>query len=55
MQLPVRMEKLTMGEMPALVIAPEAAGIYPIVIGLHGLGGNKETMIPLLQPLAAMG
>ena len=55
MQLPVRMEKLTVGEMPALVIAPEAAGTYPIVIGLHGLGGNKETMIPLLQPLAAIG
>lgn len=55
MQLPVRTEKLTVGEMPVVVMAPEAAGRYPVVIGLHGLGGNKETMIPLLQPLAAMG
>ncbi len=55
MQLPVRTEKLTVGEMPVVVMAPEAAGQYPVVIGLHGLGGNKETMIPLLQPLAAMG
>ena len=56
MQQPqTRIEKQRIGEMPTLILSPQARGEYPVVVALHGLTGNKETMLPLAQPLAAAG
>ena len=38
-----------------LVKSPGAAGRRPVVIALHGTGGNKEGQRPLLRELAAAG
>src|SRR5688500_771394 len=38
-----------------LVKSPQAAGRRPVVISLHGTGGNKESQRPLLRELAADG
>lgn len=56
MQQPqIRTEKERIGEMPTLIVSPQERGEYPVVVALHGLTGNKETMLPLAQPLAAAG
>ncbi len=51
----VQHERHTVGAMPVLVVRPETAGQYPVVVGLHGLTGRKEDLIPLAEPLAATG
>lgn len=55
MQLPIRTEHATVGEMPLVIVCPERPGKFPVIVGLHGLMGNKETMLPLAEPLAAAG
>lgn len=43
---------------PGLLIKPKAApsgSRLPVVVALHGTGGNKEGQVPLLEQLAAKG
>jgi len=40
---------------PGLLLRQTAAGRRPVVIALHGTGGNKEGQLPLLRQLAAKG
>jgi dienelactone hydrolase len=40
---------------PALLLRQAAPGHRPVVIALHGTGGNKEGQLPLLRQLAAKG
>jgi dienelactone hydrolase len=40
---------------PVLAVRPAAEGRYPVVIVLHGTGGNKEGMKPWLTDLAKRG
>ncbi|HTB83976.1 MAG TPA: acetylxylan esterase [Candidatus Sulfotelmatobacter sp.] len=41
---------------PGILIEPEnISGRHPVVIALHGTGGNKENMIPLCRKLAERG
>lgn len=57
MQSPVaiEIERERIGEVPTITARPRGAGAYPLVLALHGLTGNKETMLPLVEPLAAAG
>ncbi len=52
MDAPFLMERHTLGEMPYLVVRPRTPGRYPGIVALHGLTGDKETMLPLAVPLA---
>jgi len=40
---------------PVLVVRPASPGRYPVLIALHGTGGNKEGMKPWLNDLARRG
>jgi dipeptidyl aminopeptidase/acylaminoacyl peptidase len=40
---------------PGILAAPSSGGRHPVVIILHGTGGSKEGMAPLLDVLAARG
>jgi dienelactone hydrolase len=52
METPFLLERSTLGEMPYLIVRPRTPGQYPAVVALHGLTGDKETMLPLAVPLA---
>lgn len=52
METPFLMERHTLGEMPYLIVRPRTPGRYPAIVALHGLTGDKETMLPLAVPLA---
>jgi hypothetical protein len=47
------------GRVPVLCVRPTTAGVVgkqlPVVVVLHGTGGNKEQMIPHLQRFASQG
>lgn len=55
MQAPVTIERERIGPVPLLIGRPRAAGMYPLILALHGYTGNKETMLPLIEPLAGAG
>lgn len=40
---------------PALLVRPDKPGKFPVVIALHGTGGNKEGMISWLEAFANKG
>jgi dienelactone hydrolase len=52
METPFSLERHTIGEMPYLIVRPRTPGRYPAVVALHGLTGDKETMLPLAVPLS---
>jgi dienelactone hydrolase len=52
MDTPFLLEHHTLGEMPYLIVRPRTPGRYPGIVALHGLTGDKETMLPLAVPLA---
>jgi hypothetical protein len=37
---------------PGVVLTPVASGRHPAVIALHGTGGSKDDLLPLLEQLA---
>src|SRR5262249_1836370 len=45
----------TIERVPVLAVRPAAPGRYPVVIVLHGTGGNKEGVKPWLTDLARRG
>jgi uncharacterized protein len=55
MQTTVVIEREQIGAMPLLIARPGGAGAYPLILALHGYTGNKETMLPLIEPLAGAG
>ncbi len=55
MQSLVIIERDKVGEMPLLIARPQSGGPFPLIVALHGFTGNKETMLPLIEPLAASG
>jgi len=55
MQSPVIIERDEIGAMPLLIARPQSGGPFPLIVALHGFTGNKETMLPLIEPLAASG
>jgi dienelactone hydrolase len=40
---------------PGILLRQAASGRRPVVVALHGTGGNKEGQLPLLRQLAAKG
>jgi len=52
MDTPFLLERHTLGAMPCLIVRPRTPGQYPAIVALHGLTGDKETMLPLAVPLA---
>lgn len=55
MQSPVIIERAQIGSVPLLIARPRGEGTYPLILALHGYTGNKETMLPLIEPLAGAG
>ncbi len=55
MQSSVIFEHDQVGAMPLLIARPQSGGPFPLIVALHGFTGNKETMLPLIEPLAAAG
>ena len=55
MEQPVVTEQECLGAVPVLIVRPRGAGSHPLIVALYGLTGNKETMLPLIGPLAAAG
>ena len=40
---------------PGIMVKPKASRALPVVVALHGTGGNKEQQMPLLERLARRG
>jgi dienelactone hydrolase len=55
MQSSVIVERDQVGAMPFLIARPRGDGSFPAIVALHGYTGNKETMLPLIEPLAEAG
>ncbi len=55
MQSPIIIERDQVDEMPLLIARPRSGGSFPLIVALHGFTGNKETMQPLLELIAASG
>lgn len=55
MQAAVVIEHEQIGTVPLLIARPSGAGPFPLILALHGYTGNKETMLPLIEPLAGAG
>jgi fermentation-respiration switch protein FrsA (DUF1100 family) len=55
MQTTTLIEREKIGAVPLLIARPGGVGTYPLILALHGYTGNKETMLPLIEPLAGAG
>ena len=51
----VETSEMTLAGLRTLVVRPEAAGTYPLVVFVHGAGAPPEFYADLLEPVAAAG